>query len=565
MSNEINFILTNSATELIPKVLNGKTLNFTRMAVGDGFSYNTEIAKGYKTLVNEVLSLDITKKEILSPSSIKITSAFKSTDAQKEFYYREVGLYAQDPDTGQEVLYAYGNRNDAAELITPTGANIVTKQLIFIVSVGDSANVTFNVNADVYALQEDMLDVQANKANKNLSNTGMITNCLLEVPQRIKYELIDGMLTIKAGSVVIIPYGIEDKTSEFSVGSTFLHENFKVYDTQFTDGKFFVWAELQNDVLQRNTTTDKNIRFVVLNIQGNNISTNQGSISGENPTTSETWRVVYNIALNLVGSNTGDTTITYSEVKSFPLMLSQADGSVMHSSIIQVFNGIGYIGSTIWVDKGVKGLIPNGRNPDGTLNNIEWEQSSICVRTFANSETYDVILGLNGDAISRLNYAGKFNHNEDDNITYTNGVPWYYSYSGTFKLTAGVISNLKIYQPFQAVNRYSDKPWLSSLSMPSEKYENLTLGENGSKYVAPANGWYSIRKVTGIANGGFSFTVRDSMDTEELYRVTTKNPIATDEVAVIVPVLKGQNVVVGYDATGETIYFRFIYAEGEVN
>ena len=160
MANTIDFILTNAASELISKALSGKTLNFTRMAIGDGFSYDTTVAKGYKTLVNEVLSIDITKSETLSASSIKVTSAFKNTDAKKEFYYREVGLYAQDPDTGNEILYAYGNRNDAAELIIPSDSSVVTKQLSFITSVGDSAKVTFNVNAGVYALQEDLTTLQ---------------------------------------------------------------------------------------------------------------------------------------------------------------------------------------------------------------------------------------------------------------------------------------------------------------------------------------------------------------------------------------------------------------------
>ncbi len=161
MTNSIDFILTTAANEIIFKVLSGKTLNFTRMAVGDGFSYDTTVAKDYTTIVNEVLSLDITKVETNSLSSVRVTSVFKNTDAEKEFYYREVGLYAQDPDTGKEILYAYGNRNDAAELITPTGSSVITKQLNFIISVGDSANVTFNVNAGVYALQEDMIKTQA--------------------------------------------------------------------------------------------------------------------------------------------------------------------------------------------------------------------------------------------------------------------------------------------------------------------------------------------------------------------------------------------------------------------
>ena len=106
---------------------------------------------------------------------------------QKEFYYREVGLFAQDPDTGKEILYAYGNRNEAAELITPAGLNIITKQLAFIVSVGDSANVTFMMNADVYALQEDMLGIQSDittlqanldELNRTKASKDEVTNVL---------------------------------------------------------------------------------------------------------------------------------------------------------------------------------------------------------------------------------------------------------------------------------------------------------------------------------------------------------------------------------------------------
>lgn len=197
MANTIDFILTNAAQELISKVLSGKTLNFTRMAIGDGFSYDTTAAKNYTALVNEVLSIDITKKETLSASNVKITSAFKNTDAQKEFYYREVGLYAQDPDTGLEILYAYGNRNDAAEFITPSGSNVVTKQLAFIISVGDSAKVTFNVNAGVYALQEDVTTLQANLRELNSTKANDV-----ETKQAIAVEQarINNLAKLQQGS-----------------------------------------------------------------------------------------------------------------------------------------------------------------------------------------------------------------------------------------------------------------------------------------------------------------------------------------------------------------------------
>lgn len=370
MANTINFILTNSAVALIPKVLSGKTLNFTRMAVGDGFCYDTETAKGYTKLVKEVLSLDITKKETQSPSSVRITSVLKNTDAQKEFYYREVGLYAQDPDTGEEVLYAYGNRNDAAELITPAGSTIITKQLIFVIAVGDSANVTFNVNADVYALQEDMLDVQENieqiqtnleqaqgdittlqsgKADNNLANTGMLTNCLLEVPNNIKYEFKNGVLTLKAGSVVIVPNGLEDD----GITPRFDHKTI-VSDITYNglpfDGECFIFVNSDNKL--------------------DAVATSHCT-SGATPLPSLwTW---YDTTNNHI-KQTQDYITWINTGFSFPIFsMSLQTSTPYFKSVNRVFNGMGHIGSTVFILPGVKGLIPNGRNANQTFKNIEYK------------------------------------------------------------------------------------------------------------------------------------------------------------------------------------------------
>lgn len=472
MVNTIDFILTTAADELISKVLSGKTLNFTRMAVGDGFSYDINVAKGFKNVVNEVLSLDITKKETLSPKSVKITSAFKNTDAQKEFYYREVGLYAQDPDTGEEVLYVYGNRNDAAELITPTGANVVTKQLVFVISVGDSAKVTFNVNADVYALQEDMLDVQADiseiqtnlgtaqtnittlqtgldqtntnvtalqtdlvnantnistlqtdlgnananianlqsgKADKNLANTGMITNCLLEIPQRIKLELSADKNTI------IVKAGTE------------------VYDGK---GSYFT---VEEDLSISTVYSEAAPCFVLLNKSNRGIFLSYYS----DP------RFVFNDGEILYTGTDGETYNCY-----LPLGLITRNTEGL-STIDQIFNGMGYFGSTIWVDKGVKGLIPNGRNSDGTLNNIEWEQTSVHFRTFDKNETYTVDLGLDGNILSRVIPSSNYRYDSVLNYNYTVLGIYRDTYIGTCKLTAGVISDFNMLKPFRLLN-YND-------------------------------------------------------------------------------------------------------------
>ena len=120
-----------------------------------------------------------------------------------------------------------------------------------------------DLQGEFTAIRNTIKDSDDNSLNKT-----QVTNCILEVPQRIKYDLTDGILTIKAGSVAIVPYGIEDLTADYPVGSTFLNDNFKVYDTQFADGKFFVWAEVQQDIsiAQAGSGSGQSFLFVRVNV-----------------------------------------------------------------------------------------------------------------------------------------------------------------------------------------------------------------------------------------------------------------------------------------------------------
>ena len=212
-------------------------------------------------------------------------------------------------------------------------------------------------------------EIIENKANKNLNNTGMLTNCLLEVPQRIKLELADGVLTLKAGSQVIVPNGFKadgttPKFDEYVIDSDYTL-------TQSYDGNLQVFI---NIYLAENRLGMGSVdRFSSGTTAP--LSSNKGS---------EWW---YDTNTNLVkyyanGSYTGNNT-------SFPIAICTkgSNNDNLIASIDQTFNGMGYIGSTVWVDKGVKGLIPNGRNEDGSLKNVEWLNEGILVRTWTGSVT----------------------------------------------------------------------------------------------------------------------------------------------------------------------------------
>jgi hypothetical protein len=211
------------------------------------------------------------------------------------------------------------------------------------------------------------------ETRKNSVTKQEITNCITEVPQRIKYTLENGTLTIKKGSVVIVPYGTTDQSSKYPIGGWFINSNFIVTDVQFSNNQFFVWAELQKDLTKGYTVTHELDSSVLIDLTNSGISNFliDRQISGDNPVATMNYTGVYNTATNRVGICEASTSISYSNVLSLPLIVCKAANGIVYSMVKSIFNGFGYIGQHRWHDKNIKGLIGISRNDDGTINNQE--------------------------------------------------------------------------------------------------------------------------------------------------------------------------------------------------
>jgi len=184
-----------------------------------------------------------------------------------------------------------------------------------------------------------------------------VTNCSTEIPQNIKLDLTGGVLTLKAGSKVIVPNGFEED------GTT----------AKFNE------VVIESDIVIQQATGITNTVFMACVFIQDGIASGIERInyweSGNGSSYARTWELYYNTATNKCytvdsGANTGRTL-------SLPIALMKNDANGIWTSINQTFNGIGYIGSTLWIDKGVKGLIPNGRNENGSLKNIEFITSNV--------------------------------------------------------------------------------------------------------------------------------------------------------------------------------------------
>ena len=267
-----------------------------------------------------------------------------------------------------------------------------------------------------------------------------ITNCITEIPQDIKLELNNGTLTLKAGSKVYVPNGAG------------------VFNT----------ITIANDISVSGASTSPGTVRMLYYVGGNNIAVFVANSSGTTPPTSGTNQIFYNTSDNTIKRYTNGSVAASGY--SLPLALIKDDGTYLHGSIDQVFNGFGYIGSTVFALPGVSGLTANGQNDDGTWRSSAFTLTSVKILNISSYTTIGCPLALNA---SDLTY--QTSYFEQETNPGTNYSLWYnpktnYLYRsvsttsfnainaaviGTFDRTNGVVSNLRIKQTFHAVD-YND-------------------------------------------------------------------------------------------------------------
>ncbi len=136
---------TEKGKALQAKAQIGTKLTFTRLAVGDG-NLGAQPILTLTGLIHLVKSIPITKLKTLPGGKASVGGTLSNQDISSGFYWRELGLYAQDPDAG-EIMYCYGNAGALAEYIpSPGGADILEKQVSIVTVIGNAANVTANIS-----------------------------------------------------------------------------------------------------------------------------------------------------------------------------------------------------------------------------------------------------------------------------------------------------------------------------------------------------------------------------------------------------------------------------------
>lgn len=360
-----------------------------------------------------------------------------------------------------------------------------------------------------------------------------ITNCIIEIPQDIKLEINNGTITLKAGSKVYNGNGVL-KTTTTDISS--VNANY--------DGQVLIALSKDFDVLLTG--------FV------------PGETVSELPTSTASFKIYYNTTDKKCYL---DTTDGWQEC-SLPIALGTSTVSSW-VSIDQVFNGFGFVGSTIFALPGIKGLSPNGNDSltgikKNNIISIENILTYTCPNITANVilDLYANKIAINSQAFDKptidLIFFDEINNYNYAGLGISNDI-----WVGSARIENGKIVLFNPKHPISLVDK-NNSSWVAQQAMPSKKYINLELGISGTVYTAVANGYIQLVKQATAAN---QYLV--AYDTNLPSTTVDENTIAikwsTSGVNDVLyfPVRKGQQFIIGYTFGGQTIAFRLIFAQGE--
>jgi len=314
---------------------------------------------------------------------------------------------------------------------------------------------------------------------------------ITNIPQDINLELNNGTLTLKSGSVVTFPDG-----------------------TQY---------QLTAD--QSTTFTNAGVRAFALRVDNKQI-TQMGTlaeiVSGSTDSMAgQTYHCWYDTTNKVINRYTTDGS-TPAYQCSLPICIVTCDGTQI-VSIDKVFNGFGYIGSTLFVLPDVEGFYPNGKNGFNniftnvrhtvlTMVNVPANKTNYIMTFYANSNGY---WGTGFEIVDKLppfedSVVDRRYYSKQDNFVYRNNGTTYikenrvlYGYVSTASSSPYNITSFEVVNPFATITPHV-------VSDYSKYLANLLIIQYNSKPRAKA----TIESIGAMFPDELILAVRDGFNLE---------------------------------------------------
>ena len=257
------------------------------------------------------------------------------------------------------------------------------------------------------------------------------------------------------------------------------------------------------------------------------------------------------------------------------------DFNTFTNSVLEAPNGVVENSSSyLTVKSGLRLLIANGKNDDGTLKNIDFTNDSEIIFDISNYTDGEKLLFIdtNGSLFTtnpRLYFVSKnapSNPTSDDYVWFNiaeNVMKRYNTVSGSWDdINAIMLADITISSgQITSVNncdvvsfyKRDDKKEIIDYHCLTNRFLDIAMGASGTQYVAPANGILYWQGVASSNSSWFVMTnVNSSLQTKSL------GTAANNTMCCHIPVAKNDSVKIDYTSLRVANVFRFVYEKGEV-
>lgn len=142
------FIVTRAGLNVLAKAIAGKQLKFVRVAFGDSETggefvpVTDEEAFEQNELIHWKKDLPMIGQPTVNGGVANIKFLVQNADVTEGFFMRETGIFVKDPDTNQDVLYAYENVGLRGGWLPPLGgSHIYQQEVVAAIAVAQAANI----------------------------------------------------------------------------------------------------------------------------------------------------------------------------------------------------------------------------------------------------------------------------------------------------------------------------------------------------------------------------------------------------------------------------------------
>lgn len=224
--------ITAKGRALLAKAQTGTQINFTHIKMGDG-SMTGQVTDEMTDVINQKVNLSINSLKVLTGGKAKVSASFSNQGLSTGFYWRELAVFATDPDNSQnEIMYCYGNAGALADYIPAEGSQILEKVVSIITLISNASNVTAVIDQSlVYATVQDLND----KISHSLATAAGDFLIASKAGQFVKKTVSEVKALLSLGTAAYKNIDVAEGVASFNMVDIHLKDNFTHGLTGTTD------------------------------------------------------------------------------------------------------------------------------------------------------------------------------------------------------------------------------------------------------------------------------------------------------------------------------------------